>query len=172
MFNCKWSHFVQPLWWHYPFEKLGIALGQLTNKQLFYIHNFFNYVRTHIILSIWHSTTGHIQKYLNKSLNLFYNLLHSILSRLNVVKTTNVTNGLLQLTIKHYMNRLVIPWTVTARFELIYLSNRTHPWWRHQMETFFRVNGPLWWEFTGHRWIPLTEASDVELWCFLWSAPE
>ena len=27
-------------------------------------------------------------------------------------------------------------------------------------------------EFTGHRWIPLTKASDVELWCFLWSAPE
>ena len=25
---------------------------------------------------------------------------------------------------------------------------------------------------TGDRWIPLTEASDAELWCFLWSAPE
>ena len=24
-------------------------------------------------------------------------------------------------------------------------------------------------EFTGHRWIPLTAASDAELWCFLWS---
>ena len=24
----------------------------------------------------------------------------------------------------------------------------------------------------GHRWIPLTKASDAELWCFLWSAPE
>ena len=47
-------------------------------------------------------------------------------------------------------------------------------WWRHQMETFniFRVNGPLCGEFTGHRWIPLTRASDAELWCFLWSAPE
>ena len=36
----------------------------------------------------------------------------------------------------------------------------------------FRVTGPLCGEFTGHRWIPLTKASDVELWCFLWSAPE
>ena len=27
-------------------------------------------------------------------------------------------------------------------------------------------------ESTGHRWIPLTKASDAELWCFLWSAPE
>ena len=27
-------------------------------------------------------------------------------------------------------------------------------------------------EFTGPRWIPRTKASDAELWCFLWSAPE
>ena len=30
----------------------------------------------------------------------------------------------------------------------------------------FRVTGPLCGEFTGHRWIPLTKASDAELWCF------
>ena len=36
----------------------------------------------------------------------------------------------------------------------------------------FRVTGPLCGEFTGHRWIPRTKASDAELWCFLWSAPE
>ena len=35
----------------------------------------------------------------------------------------------------------------------------------------FRVTGPLCGEFTGHRWIPFTKASDAELWCFLWSAP-
>ena len=35
----------------------------------------------------------------------------------------------------------------------------------------FRVTGPLCGEFTGHRWIPRTKASDAELWCFLWSAP-
>ena len=35
----------------------------------------------------------------------------------------------------------------------------------------FRITGPLCGEFTGHRWIPLTKASDAELWCFLWSAP-
>ena len=27
-------------------------------------------------------------------------------------------------------------------------------WWRHQMETNFRVTGPLWGESTGHRWFP------------------
>ena len=35
---------------------------------------------------------------------------------------------------------------------------------------FFRVTGTLFGGiFTGHRWIPLTKASDAELWCFLWS---
>ena len=37
-------------------------------------------------------------------------------------------------------------------------------------ENIFRVTGPLCGEFTGHRWIPHTKASDAELWCFLWSA--
>ena len=31
----------------------------------------------------------------------------------------------------------------------------------------FRVIGPLCGEFTVHRWIPLTKASDAEVWCFL-----
>ena len=39
--------------------------------------------------------------------------------------------------------------------------------WKH-----FRVTGPLCGEFTGHRWIPRTNAGDAELCCFLWSAPE
>ena len=30
----------------------------------------------------------------------------------------------------------------------------------------FHVTGPLCGEFTGHRWIPLTKASNMELWCF------
>ena len=36
----------------------------------------------------------------------------------------------------------------------------------------FRVTGHLCGEFTGYRWIPLTKASDAELWYFLWSGPE
>ena len=42
---------------------------------------------------------------------------------------------------------------------------------RHQMLAFIRYR-PLWWKSIGHRWIPLTKASDAELWCFLCSAPE
>ena len=34
----------------------------------------------------------------------------------------------------------------------------------------FRITGPLCGGFPGHRWIPLTKASDTELWCSLWSA--
>ena len=34
------------------------------------------------------------------------------------------------------------------------------------------VTGPLRGEFTGHRWIPLTNASNAELWRCLWSAPD
>ena len=36
----------------------------------------------------------------------------------------------------------------------------------------FRVTGILCGEFTGHRWIPHTKASDAELWRVLRSAPE
>ena len=39
--------------------------------------------------------------------------------------------------------------------------------WKH-----FRVTGPFCGECTSDRWIPHTKASDVELWCFLWSGPE
>ena len=35
-----------------------------------------------------------------------------------------------------------------------------------------RVTGHLCGEFTGHRWIPRSKASDAELWYFLWSASE
>ena len=36
----------------------------------------------------------------------------------------------------------------------------------------FRVTGPLCGEFTGHRWIPRTKASDAELWRFVSFEPE
>ena len=39
-------------------------------------------------------------------------------------------------------------------------------------KNIFRVTGILWGEVTGHRWIPLTKASDAEPWYFLWAAPE
>ena len=32
--------------------------------------------------------------------------------------------------------------------------------------------GPLWRKSTGHQWIPLTKATDAELWCFHWFEPQ
>ena len=40
------------------------------------------------------------------------------------------------------------------------------------MEIFSFLLAPLRGESTGHRWIPLAKASDADLWCFLWRAPE
>ena len=39
------------------------------------------------------------------------------------------------------------------------------PWWRQQMEAFFTLMDFVW-------GIHCTKASDAELWCFRWSAPE
>ena len=39
-------------------------------------------------------------------------------------------------------------------------------------DNIFHVTGPLWGESTDQQWIPLTKANDVEIWCFLWFAPE
>ena len=40
------------------------------------------------------------------------------------------------------------------------------------METFSSLLALCVGNFTGNSWIPLTKASDKELWCFLWSATE
>ena len=37
-------------------------------------------------------------------------------------------------------------------------------------ENISRVTDPFWGESTGHRWIPLTKASNAKLWGFLSSA--
>ena len=46
-----------------------------------------------------------------------------------------------------------------------------HTWWRHQMETFSALLVLCGGEFIRHRYIHLANASDAELWYFLWSAP-
>ena len=66
--------------------------------------------------------------------------------------------------------------------EVIPLSGLLAPWWRKSTDHWWHddvikwKHFPRYWplcgEFTGHRWIPRTKASDAELWCFLWSAPE
>ena len=48
-------------------------------------------------------------------------------------------------------------------------------WWAMMTSSnrnIFGGPGPLYGEFTGHRWISLTQAGDAELWYLLWSATE
>ena len=62
---------------------------------------------------------------------------------------------------------------VTRRFGVfldLRLNKRSHD--EVMILKHFPRYWPLWGDFTGHRWFPLTKASDAELWCFLWSAPE
>ena len=57
-----------------------------------------------------------------------------------------------------------------------------YAWWKNLNDralmmtlskgNIYRVTGPLWRESSGHRWIPLTKASEGLLWCILWSTPE
>ena len=52
-------------------------------------------------------------------------------------------------------------------------SNEKIPWiMTSSNRNIFRVTGHLCGKFTGHWWFLHTKASDAELWCFLWSAPE
>ena len=68
----------------------------------------------------------------------------------------------------HYRNRLLSQASATA-----WQDPRGWPFRDCMMTSsngnIFRVTGPLWGEFTGHRWIPLTKASDAGLWYFLGS---
>ena len=66
--------------------------------------------------------------------------------------------------------------TMTDVFSLSCLVGFWQRFCKHRLNAsngnIFHVTGPLCREFTGHQWIPRTKASDLELWCFLWSAPE
>ena len=70
-------------------------------------------------------------------------------------------------------NRLYIIWRCQA---YTYITCTSHELCTYMMTSsngnIFCVTGLMRGEFTGHRWIPRTTASDAELWCFLWSAPE
>ena len=55
-----------------------------------------------------------------------------------------------------------VQWNICLRAWLIEFKMLTS-----SNESIFRVTGPLCREFTDPQWIPLTKASDAELWCFL-----
>ena len=61
-------------------------------------------------------------------------------------------------------------------YDVIELIGPTVHWSSHMMTSLngniFGITGLFCGKFTGHWWIPLTKASDAELWYFLWSVPE
>ena len=63
-----------------------------------------------------------------------------------------------------YIQKEILEENVTNRVRIIMMASSN--------ENVFRVTGPLRGEFTGRRGIPLTKASDAELWCVLWFTPE
>ena len=67
-------------------------------------------------------------------------------------------------TVLFYIGSTFSTWCSCYRFSCVMMTSSNG--------SIFRVTGHLCGEFTGHRWIPLTKASGVGLWCFLWSAPE
>ena len=71
--------------------------------------------------------------------------------------------------VSNLISNLAEIWWMVSRLPC-WFDSRTLAWWGHQMETF-SVLLALCGKITGHRWIPLTKASDAELWCFLSSAP-
>ena len=73
-----------------------------------------------------------------------------------------------------YLNLCCLAVDLTNRNKLKWNFSRTLQWnmMMSSNGNIFRVPGLLCGEFTGHRWIPLTKASDADLWRFLWSAPE
>ena len=62
----------------------------------------------------------------------------------------------------------------TSNYEWKFINHRgsSYVMMTSSNENIFRVTGHLCGEFTGHRWISHTKASDAELWILLWSAPE
>ena len=107
-------------------------------------------------------------------------LIHGYLIIQSWLWWTAYPNSYLSKKISTYVSLKTLWWYSPYLCQLVYVVMMIS--WRHKME-IFSVTGPLCGEFTGHQWItshwitghwwiPLTKASDVELWYFLWFVPE
>ena len=110
------------------------------------------------------------------------NMVSRIVSRyyVHIQCDTIMTRSIFFKILKHNRHRIAHPWvrnmgyffgSTTGMYSVIILDCVIEA----RMVTssngnIFRVTDLLCGEFTGHRWIPLTKASDAEFWCFHWSA--
>ena len=96
-----------------------------------------------------------------------------ILSSLSLSSSSKRHNGI------KWFGYLLLSNPSVPEKEIMWISKFAN--WYHTCEQYimmmssngniFRVTGHLCGEFTGHRWIPLTKASDAGFWCFLWFMP-
>ena len=128
---------------------------------------FFAYQWFHVNVAeeIW-QTSRHFQCYHISYREIFYNIRNiGQMQRMNM--SMSFPNWSLQrrhlriMRLIWLLARLI--WLVDSSFRLMMTSSNGN---------IFRVTGHLFGEFTGLRWISHTKASDAELLCFLWSAPE
>ena len=124
---------------------------------------------THKMADIFQTTFSKKSIFLNENVRL------SILISLKFVPNGPIDNksALVQL-MAYYLNQ----WWIVYRciYASLGLFEPIAVTWYFMMTSsngnIFCVTGPLCGELTSHRWIPRTKASNAELWCFLWSAPE
>ena len=74
--------------------------------------------------------------------------------------------------INHLFTHLAPPGNVSKSYEIFKVNCTAFLHDDIIKYKYFLVTDPLSGEFTGHHWILLTKASDVELWCFLRCTPE
>ena len=77
---------------------------------------------------------------------------------------------------RHRISNMICEKIIIRRYQWCYVLSSNVWFYARRMTSskgnIFRVTGPLCRVLPGHRRIPLTKASDAELWCFLWSTPE
>ena len=76
-----------------------------------------------------------------------------------------------------YVNKRILPSGHCHKYSLNVRSPETDSWHPYKHDDVIKwKHFPRYWPFVRgihrSRWIPSTKASDAELWCFLWSAPE
>ena len=116
-----------------------------------------------VMLSCWHGDPGQ-----RPSFGLLCQRLEALLDTLDrepgrIVPVGQLVDFGLPIIDRPSAERCWGPTTTTEDFRIMMTSSNGN---------IFRVTSLLCGEFTGHRLIPRTKASDAELWCFLWSGTE
>ena len=93
---------------------------------------------------------------------------------LNLIQYEFVIEKVKATKIDSWYDRIITPWIRDAWNGMMTLLSENGIRFKHLHDDVmkwkhFRITGPLCGEFTVHWWIPLTRASDAELWCFRWS---